>query len=189
MRDIPNIARMTLTWDQGSEMACHDRLAPLIRNGVFVAHASNPWQRGTNENTNGLLRQYLPKRSDLSAHTPADLQAIEDHLNNRPERPRDGRPQPRCRRRSNSMTPAMLRRSCESASEPKEHLAVILTGATTRLSPRSLNEAFVTARDDAGIDEDLDLHCLRHSYITHLRSEAAWRRGVHPRTPVQRRRL
>lgn len=86
LRDVPDTARMTLTWDQGSEMACHDRLAPLFRYGVFVAHRGSPWQRGTNENTNGLLRQYLPKGSDLSVHTSDDLRAIEDRLNNRPRK-------------------------------------------------------------------------------------------------------
>lgn len=86
LQDIPDTVRMTLTWDQGSEMACHDQLARLFRDGVFVAHPGSPWQRGTNENTNGLLRQYLPKGSDLSVHTPDDLRAIENRLNNRPRK-------------------------------------------------------------------------------------------------------
>ncbi|MFE9139658.1 IS30 family transposase [Streptomyces sp. NPDC007355] len=86
LRDVPDTARMTLTWDQGSEMACPDRLAPLFRDGVFVAHAGSPWQRGTKENTDGLLRQYLPNGSDLSAHTPDDLRKIQDRLNNRPRK-------------------------------------------------------------------------------------------------------
>jgi IS30 family transposase len=77
---------MTLTWDQGSEMACHYRLAPLFRDGVYLAHRGSPWQRGTNENTNGLLRQYLPKGSDLSIHSTDDLRAIEERLNNRPRK-------------------------------------------------------------------------------------------------------
>ncbi|GGM34236.1 hypothetical protein GCM10012275_01960 [Longimycelium tulufanense] len=78
--------RLTLTWDQGLEMACHGQIAPLLREGVFFAHPASPWQRGTNENTNGLLRQYFPKRTDLSVHTPADLQAVQDRLNNRPRK-------------------------------------------------------------------------------------------------------
>jgi hypothetical protein len=57
---LPEAARITLTWDQGSEMAFHDQIAPLLREGVFFAHPASPWQRGTNENTNGLLRQYFP---------------------------------------------------------------------------------------------------------------------------------
>jgi IS30 family transposase len=62
-------------------MAFHDQIAPLLREGVFFAHPASPWQRGTNENTNGLLRQYFPKRTDLSVHTAEDLRAVEDRLN------------------------------------------------------------------------------------------------------------
>ncbi len=60
MAEMPAAARMTLTWDQGSEMASHDKIAALFSDGVFFAHAGKPWQRGTNENTNGLARQYFP---------------------------------------------------------------------------------------------------------------------------------
>nr|WP_246074536.1 IS30 family transposase [Nonomuraea terrae] len=83
---LPATVRLTLTWDQGAEMACHDEIAPYLREGVYFAHAGSPWQRGTNENTNGLLRQYFPKRTDLSAHTEADLRAIEERLNKRPRK-------------------------------------------------------------------------------------------------------
>jgi transposase, IS30 family len=86
LASLPETARLTLTWDQGSEMALHDQIAPLLREGVFFAHPASPWQRGTNENTNGLLRQYFPKRTDLSVHTAADLRAVEDRLNNRPRK-------------------------------------------------------------------------------------------------------
>ncbi|WP_433436130.1 IS30 family transposase [Nonomuraea sp. CA-141351] len=83
---LPPAVRLTLTWDQGAEMACHDQIAPYLSEGVFFAHPGSPWQRGTNENANGLLRQYFPKRTDLSAHTEADLRAIEERLNNRPRK-------------------------------------------------------------------------------------------------------
>jgi transposase, IS30 family len=86
LASLPEAARLTLTWDQGSEMALHDQIAPLLHDGVFFAHPASPWQRGTNENTNGLLRQYFPKRTDLSIHTAADLHAVEDRLNNRPRK-------------------------------------------------------------------------------------------------------
>ncbi len=81
---LPEIVRWTLTWDQGMEMAYHDQIAPLLREGVYFAHAGSPWQRGTNENTNGLLRQYFPKRTDLAVHTHERLQAVQDRLNTRP---------------------------------------------------------------------------------------------------------
>jgi IS30 family transposase len=83
---LPEAARRTLTWDQGSEMAHHQRIAPSLSEGVFFARPASPWQRGTNENTNGLLRQYFPKRTNLSLHTAADLQAVADRLNDRPRK-------------------------------------------------------------------------------------------------------
>ncbi|WP_392757295.1 IS30 family transposase [Streptomyces sp. LN590] len=83
---LPVHARRTLTWDQGTEMARHHEIAPYFTDGVFFANPASPWQRGTNENTNGLIRQYLPKRTNLSLHTPDDLRAIEVRLNNRPRK-------------------------------------------------------------------------------------------------------
>jgi IS30 family transposase len=74
--DIPARQLRTLTWDQGVEMARHDLIAHLFPEGVFFAHPASPWQRGTNENTNGLLRQYLPRSADLSTYTVTDLRAI-----------------------------------------------------------------------------------------------------------------
>ena len=62
--------RFTLTWDQGSEMAAHDRIGDLFDEGVFFAHAGKPWQRGSNENTNGLLRQYSPKGPTCASTPP-----------------------------------------------------------------------------------------------------------------------
>jgi IS30 family transposase len=86
LRELPEHARLSLTWDQGSEMALHSEVAPLLSDGVFFAHAGSPWQRGTNENTNGLLRQYFPKGTDLSAHSADDLRVIEHRVNNRPRK-------------------------------------------------------------------------------------------------------
>lgn len=83
---LPEQARQSLTWDQGSEMACHHELAPYFADGIFFAHPGSPWQRGTNENTNGLIRQYLPKRTNLSLHSAEDLRAIEHRINNRPRK-------------------------------------------------------------------------------------------------------
>jgi len=84
--ELPQQVRVTLTWDQGSQMAHHDQIATLLVDGVLFAHPASPWQRGSNENTNGLLRQYLPKGSDLSVHTTDELRAIEKRLNNRPRK-------------------------------------------------------------------------------------------------------
>lgn len=84
--DLPNAARLSLTWDQGTEMARHDEIAHLFADGVFFAYPGRPWQRGSNENTNGLLRQYFPKRSNLVIYTPEDLAAVEERLNNRPRK-------------------------------------------------------------------------------------------------------
>ena len=83
---IPDVARRTLTWDQGSEMARHDILAEHFEEGVFFADPGSPWQRGTNENTNGLLRQFFPKSKDLSIYTLEDLARAEKLLNNRPRK-------------------------------------------------------------------------------------------------------
>ena len=84
LTDLPAQARHTLTRDQGSEMACHHLLEEYFADGIFFAPPASPWLRGTNENTNGLLRQYFPKGSDLRAYTLADLQAVEQRINDRP---------------------------------------------------------------------------------------------------------
>ena len=63
--EIPSDLRVTVTWDQGGEMARHQEIAPLLGQGVYFTDPGCPWQRCTNENTNGLLRQYFPKSSDL----------------------------------------------------------------------------------------------------------------------------
>ena len=67
-------------------MARHDLVAHLFPEGVFFAYAGCPWRRGTNENSNGLARQYLPRNSDLSVHTDGDLRRIETLLNTRPRK-------------------------------------------------------------------------------------------------------
>jgi IS30 family transposase len=86
LRHVPAPRRKTLTDDRGNEMAEHERLAARLALRVFFADPYSPWQRGTNENTNGLLRQYLPKGTDLSGYTQRELNVIAHRLNTRPRK-------------------------------------------------------------------------------------------------------
>jgi IS30 family transposase len=83
---LPDQLRRSLTWDQGAEMAQHVQLKTDAGLAVYFCDPSSPWQRGTNENTNGLLRQYFPKGTDLTRHTLTDLEAIAATLNARPRK-------------------------------------------------------------------------------------------------------
>ena len=81
---LPAELRRTLTWDQGKEMAEHVRFSVDTAIQVYFCDPHSPWQRGSNENTNGLLRQYFAKKDDLSIYTQAALTAVAVELNNRP---------------------------------------------------------------------------------------------------------
>jgi IS30 family transposase len=89
VKHLPQSLRATLTWDQGAEMAEHRAFSMATDMEVYFADPGAPWQRGSNENTNGLLRQYFPRGVDLSRHGAEELQAVADELNDRPRKALD----------------------------------------------------------------------------------------------------
>jgi IS30 family transposase len=86
MSALPATLRRTLTWDQGREMTNHVEIAAATDLNIYFCDPHSPWQRGTNENTNGLLRQYFPKSTDLSGYHPDYLEFVAAQLNNRPRK-------------------------------------------------------------------------------------------------------
>lgn len=86
LRQRPEITMKSLTWDRGMELAEHQDISRDTHIEIFFADPRSPWQRGTNENTNGLVRQYLPKKTTMAEHTQADLDDIAEQLNTRPRK-------------------------------------------------------------------------------------------------------
>jgi IS30 family transposase len=86
MKTLPAFLRTSMTYDRGSEMSQHKVMSQNLNIKIYFADPHSPWQRGSNENTNGLLRQYLPKGVDLSVHSQAELDRIAGLLNTKPRK-------------------------------------------------------------------------------------------------------
>lgn len=86
IQGMPELLRKSVTWDQGREMAHHAAITQVTGMPIYFCDPHSPWQRPTNENTNGLLRQYLPKKADLAKFSRHELEAFAAKLNNRPRK-------------------------------------------------------------------------------------------------------
>ncbi len=134
METIPEVLRNSVTWDQGKEMARHADFTVRTGMPVYFCDPHSPWQRGSNENTNGLLRQYFPKGTGLSLHSQEELDRVTAELNGRPRRTLSWR------------EPIKVFNVCCQALCPHDHLNPPSMSATCATPLRSWNEVTNTPR-------------------------------------------
>lgn len=179
---LPPPLRRTLTWDQGTEMAKHLDVTADTGTQIYFCDATSPWQRGSNENTNGLLRQYFPKSTDLSVHSPRDLARVERELNQRP------------RITLNDRTPHELfeallasenHPSCDDCWNPSRHNGLLLSvvDSPTSIALARQESAHSIERKPASCEEE---HQTKNGERTHTADSERDERVAEKRTGKHR---